>query len=141
MTTAHPGVYMQSRRKAILCLCYDINVLQVRRMLLERFGYIVLPTTSVDDAKHMAEDQCPDMLIMDNSDPGIDFEQLGRQVKEACPELITVVLSSYGYGSRNGTGSIDHVVDKGEGPDALISQIGELFGEAGEESQAVFPQV
>ena len=121
---------MAPRRKAILCLSYDNNLLQVRRMLLEHFGYTVLSTTSVEDAKSAAEVGCPDMLLMDNSRPGIDFEQVAKQVKKVCPTVIAVVLSPYYYGARDGCGgAIDRFVAKDEGPDVLISQIEELFGE------------
>ena len=34
MIAIDPGAYMQSRRRAILCLSYDTNMLQVRQMLL-----------------------------------------------------------------------------------------------------------
>ncbi len=121
---------MEPNRKAILCLCYDTTMLQIRQMLLEHFGYTVLPTSSVEDAKNVAEDRCPDMLLMDNSKPGMDFEQVARQFKTACPDMITVVLSPYYYGSRNGSrGVIDRFVANDEGPDVLISQIAELFEE------------
>ncbi len=119
---------MEPNRKAILCLCYDHNILQVRRMLLEHFGYTVLPSSSVEDARQVAENQCPDMLLMDNSHPGIDFEQVAKQVKTICPDMITVVLSPYYYETRTGAnGAIDHFVAKDDGPDVLISQIEELF--------------
>ncbi len=118
---------MQSRRKEILCLCYDRNMLQVRQMLLEHFGYVVYPTTSMETARHMVRDRCPHMLLMDSNDSGVDFEQLAKQVKRTCPEVITVMLSPYYY-SGNG-GAIDRVVLKDEGPDVLLSQIEELLGE------------
>lgn len=120
---------MQSRSKEILCLCYDSNMLQVRRMLLEHFGYIVSLATSTDDAKDMIQEHCPDMLLMDNNDSDLDFEQLAEQVKDICPDVITVMLSPYYYGSRDGArDSIDRVVAKDDGPDALLAHIEELFG-------------
>ena len=120
---------METRRRAILCLCYDTNILQVRQMLLEHFGYKVLPTASVEDARSVAEHQCPDMLLMDNNDFAIDlFERVAKQVKEICPEVITVVLSHYHYAGRNGSdGAVDHFLPKDGAPDDLVSQIGELF--------------
>lgn len=127
MTTAiSPGVYMQTRRKAILCLCDDNAMLQVRRMLLEHVGYTVLPTSSVEDAKSLVLNECPDMLLMDNGSPGI--EQLAKQVKTICPNVITVVLSPY-FGVRHDTegAGIDRFVPKDDGPGVWISQIEELF--------------
>jgi DNA-binding NtrC family response regulator len=127
----NPGVYMRSRRRAILCLCHDTDVLQVRGMLLEHFGYQVLSTSSVEDAKVAAKDSCPDMLLMDNSYPGIDVEQVARQVKSICPTMLTVVLSPY-FGVRAASrGYVDRFVARDEGPDALIAQIEELFEQSG----------
>lgn len=130
---------MQTHRKAILCLCYDTNMLQVRQMLLEHFGYKVFPSSSVEDAKAVAERQCPDMLLMDNTHPEMDLEEVATAVKSACPGVIAVVLSPYYYGPRNGSPrAVDRFVVKDDGPDALISQIEQLFGEQqrGRDSQA-----
>jgi CheY-like chemotaxis protein len=129
MTAAiNPGVYMEQRRKQILCLCNDSNMLQVRRMLLEHFGYSVVPTSSVDNVKALVKESCPDMLLMDNNDSEIDFDNLAKQVKGMCPEVITVMLSPYYYGSRDGSDAIDCVVAKDDGPRVLLSQIEELLG-------------
>lgn len=131
MTTAiSPGVYMEPRRKEILCLCYDHNMLQVRQMLLEHFGYVVHPTHSSEDAAGIVRDRCPDMLLMDDNDSGIDFERLAVQVKEICPDVITVMLSPFYY-VKASSNAIDCVVSKDDGPDVLLSQIEELFGEQG----------
>ena len=125
----NPGVYMRSRRRAILCLCHDRDMLQVRGMLLEHFGYQVLSTSSVEEAKVAAKDSCPDMLLIDNSYPGIDVEQVARQVKTICPSMLAVVLSPY-FGVRVASrGYVDRFVAKDDGPDALIAQIEELFEE------------
>jgi len=119
------------RRRAILCLCHDSNMLEIRRMLLEHFGYVVLPSASAGHAKTVAEQQCPDMLLMDNSDPGMDYTLLAEQVKRVCPSVITVVLTPYFRVSHNGPlASIDRFVVKDDGPDALLAQIEELFGES-----------
>ncbi len=124
-----PETTLRPRRKAILCLCEDSQMLQVRQLLLEHFGYVVLPSSSVEDAKKMAECQCPDMLLMDNTDLDMDYEQLATQVKRVCPEVITVMLSPYFRVARNGKlSSIDHFVVKDDGPDALITEIQELLG-------------
>ena len=119
---------MEPRRKEILCFCYDRSMLQVRQMLLEHFGYVVHPISSPEDAASLIQDRCPDMLLMDDNDSGNDFEQLAAQVKRICPEVITVMLSPFYYVKAN-SDSIDCVVSKDDGPDALLSQIEELFGE------------
>lgn len=133
MTSAiDPGVYMHTNRKAILCLSYDTNMLQVRQMLLEHFGYTVFSTSSLEDAKNVAQSRCPDMLLMDYTHPEMDYDEAAMQVKRACPGVIAVVLSPYYYGPQGGSaGAVDRFVIKDDGPDALISQIEDLFGEHG----------
>lgn len=119
---------MEQRQRAILCLCHDHDMLLIRRMLLEHFGYSVLSTTSVEDARNIAKQHCPDMLLMDNGDPGVDYTRVAEQVKKICPEVITVVLSPYyRVTSDPSAASIDRFVAKDDGPDALIAQIRELF--------------
>jgi DNA-binding NarL/FixJ family response regulator len=103
-------------------------MLQVRQMVLEHFGYVVLPTSSTEDAATLVRDRCPDMLLMDNNDAGNDFERLATEVKEICPDLITVMLSPFYYVKAT-SDSIDRVVSKDDGPDVLLSHIEELFGE------------
>jgi CheY-like chemotaxis protein len=97
-------------------------------MLLEHFGYRVLPSTSAEDAKIIAERQCPDMLLMDNGDAEVDYTRLAEQVKEICPDVITVVLSPLYCVSRNGAeAAIDRFVATDDGPDALLSEIKSLL--------------
>lgn len=128
-------VNMLGNPKAILCLCPDANMLQIRRMLLEHFGYVVLPSTSAEDARNVAEHQCPDMLLMDNGDPEMDYQQIARQVKKVCPDVITVVLAPYYRVSRNGADKlIDRFVAKDDGPDTLIAEIQDLF--SGDQEQS-----
>lgn len=132
------GVYVEPQRKAILCLCCDTNTLQVRQMLLEHFGYRVFATNSVEDAKSIAEDRSPDMLLMDNNHPEVDPEQVASQVKTKCPGVIAVVLSPYYYGAgKPSRSAIDRFVTSNNGPGVLISQIGELFGDRSCRSDAM----
>ena len=135
-----PGVYMQTRRKQILCFCYDSNMLQVRRMLLEHFGYNVLSTNSVEEAKKIVKRHCPDMLLMDDNDTSNEFVELAEQIKVMCPDVITVMLSPYYYAGPNGANrAIDRVVAKADGPDVLLAQIEELLGAQGEPSNTAPP--
>ena len=123
---------MRTRRKEILCLCHDATMLQVRRLLLEHFGYKVWPTSSVEDATVLAENVCPDMLLMDNNYPGVDFEQVAEQVKQVCPRLIAVVLSPYFSVHDSSQTAVDRFVPRDEEPDALAARIEEVFAEKGQ---------
>lgn len=135
MTTANgSAMSLPPTRKAILCLCHDSDMLEVRRMLLEHFGYTVLPTTSAEDAKNVAEQQCPDLLLMDNCDSTVDYNRVAEQVKKVCPDVIAVLLSPLFRLSVNGDSrSIDRLVAQDDGPGALMDEINELLGGAPEQ--------
>ena len=135
MTTANGSeVSTPPTRKAILCLCHDSDMLEVRRMLLEHFGYTVLPTTTAEDAKNVAEQQCPDLLLMDNCDSTLDYNGVAEQVKKVCPDVIAVLLSPLFRLSVNGDSrSIDRLVAQDDGPGALMDEINELLGGAPEQ--------
>jgi CheY-like chemotaxis protein len=122
---------MRLRRKAILCLCHDATMLEVRRLLLEHFGYKVWPTSSVEDATQLAENVCPDMLLMDNNYPGVNLEQVAKQIKQVCPQMIAVVLSPYFGVHDSSQSAVDRFVPRDEEPDALAARIEELFAEKG----------
>lgn len=122
---------MQSRRKAILCLCHDATMLRVRQMLLEHFGYKVWPTLSVADATVLAENICPDMLLMDNNYPGVNLEHVAQQVKDVCPAVIAVVLSPQFAVHDSSHTAVDRFVPRDEEPDVLIARIEELFQQKG----------
>ena len=122
---------MQPRRRAILCLCHDATMLQLRQMLLEHFGYKVWPTSSIEDATILAANICPDMLLMDHNYPGVDLERVAQQVKQVCPGVITVVLSPYFAVHNSSDTAVDRFVPRDEEPDALVARIEELFAQRG----------
>ena len=132
------SVPVAKRPKAILCLCNDADMLRIRSMLLEHFGYTVLPTTSAEDAKQVVQQQCPDMLLMDNGvEPAVDYKELAEQVKNICPEVITVLLSPYFRLSVNDPAkAIDRFVAQDDGPDALMSEIADCFADTRKSREA-----
>lgn len=91
---------MQPKRKEILCVCHDELTLQVRQMLLEHFGYKVMTTDSVGEVHTILRDECPDMLLLDTSDPELDWQELSGEAKALCPQILSVVLTA-DYGRLN----------------------------------------
>ena len=120
---------MPPQAKAILCLCHDTTTLQVRKLLLEHFGYKVLATDSVGDAKQLAAERCPDLLLMDNGYPAMDYEEVAAQIKLVCPAVLAVVLSPYFATRPGGEGQVDRFISDDESPEFLAAQIQELLGE------------
>jgi CheY-like chemotaxis protein len=120
------------RRKAILCLCHDAIMLRVRQMLLEHFGYEVWPTNSIEDAAAIALDRCPDMLLMDNSYPGVNLEEAAERIKKDCPGMLAVVLSPFFAVHRSTPAAVDRFLAQDDGPGALKANLEELFAAQGD---------
>lgn len=131
MTTSitNVRVNIQPRSKAILCLSGDVTTLRVRRMLLERFGYKVWSTNSVEDVDVIAKANCPDMLLMDNSLPNVNIEQIAERVKTLCPDLVAVALLPFFAVHNASNSAIDRFVARDDAPDLMIAQIQELLRE------------
>ncbi len=120
---------MQVNRKAILFVCEDATILEVRQMLLERVGYTVWPTRLTEQASAIAEQKCPDMLLMEDGYLNPHFEQAAAKVKDVCPEIIAVMLAPY-FAVRGSSHSIiDRFVARDQGLDLLLAQIADLFHE------------
>lgn len=124
---------MQSRQKAILCLCHDDTTLRVRQMLLEHVGYRVLATRSLSSLRHMVAEDCPDMLLMDNNYPGVDCEEVAEHIKSVCPSMLAVVLSPYFATRESSHGAIDRFVVGDDTPANVIAEIQSIF--EGQDSQ------
>lgn len=132
MLTEPNGVNARSGKelpKTVLCLCGDETVLTVRQLLLEHFGYNVLPTSTVEDAETIAKRSCPDMFLMDGNIPDSDHEQVARVVKELCPDLTVVVMTQSFTARRNLSSAVDCYVSRDDGPRALVHEISRLLGQ------------
>ena len=118
---------MHSKRKEILCVCQDELTLQVRQMLLEHFGYKVLTSDSAGKMHIILRQACPDMLLLDTSDPELDWQELTFKAKNICPDILSVVLTA-DYGRlHNAHESVDRFL-RLDGPrEEWLSGIESLF--------------
>jgi CheY-like chemotaxis protein len=129
VATGASKAFMEDVSKAILCLCDDALMLQVRRLVLEHFGYRVWSADTLENARDIAKAVCPDMVLMDNNFQGLDIERVAEQVKGVCPNVIAVVLTPY-YSVRNAKhGAVDHFVARDEEPDSLVAHLRDLLDE------------
>jgi DNA-binding NtrC family response regulator len=120
---------MQTRRKGILFVCEDATMLEVRPMLLERAGYKVWPTDSIEAATAIAQENSPDMFLMENGYPNPNLEIAAEKVKRVCPDILSVVLAPYFAVRDTSHGVIDRFIARDQGPDLLLCQIAELLRE------------
>lgn len=111
----------------------DELTLQVRQMLLEHFGYKVLTTGSVREVHSILRQTCPDMLLLDTSDPEVDWRELTDEAKTVCPDILSVVLTA-DYGRVNsGHDSVDRFLRLDAPREEWLSGIEALFDRRSEE--------
>lgn len=118
---------MPKNDKAILCLCHDETTLRVRQLLLEHFGYRVTPSRSLAHIPELLREGCPDMLLMDDAYPGLDYEVAAEHAKTICPAVLAVVLVP-GYGLKSGGyGPVDKFLSLDGPREQWLAQIESLF--------------
>jgi len=118
---------LYSKRKEILCVHQDDLTRQVRRMLLEHFGYKVLTTASVRELHSILQQRCPDMLLLDTSDPELDWEQISERAKAICPDILSVVLTPDSGRLSNGHETVDRFLRIDAPREEWLSGIEALF--------------
>jgi CheY-like chemotaxis protein len=118
---------MSSVDKAIVCLCHDAMTLRARQLLLEHFGYKVLPAEYFNQLANLLHKQCPDMLLMDNCYPGLDYETAAEKAKRICPQILAVVLAPDDGDEFTQHSAVDHFLRLSDSREQWLSELRELF--------------
>jgi CheY-like chemotaxis protein len=120
---------MTATDKTILCLCHDEMTLRVRQLLLEYFGFRVLATESADELGELIRQKCPNLLLMDDAYPGIDYKWTAEKAKALCPDILAVVLVD-GYTLRSDAeGPVDRFLNLDGPREEWLAQIQSLLAD------------
>ena len=94
----------------VICIVDDEQlVLQATRLTLERFGYKTVAFTSPTEclkALRLEPDGC-NVLLSDQTMPGLTGLELAAQVREFSPQLPIIIMS--GYFSKVSTGALEQI--------------------------------
>lgn len=115
----------------ILCIDDEPNILELQKGVLETNGYTVLTAADGPTGIALASQHPIDAVVLDFKMPGMDGGQVAEALLKEHPDLPVVIC----------TGFLDAVpewlrwfaaafLEKGEGPAALLSAIGELIAKA-----------
>ena len=123
----------------VIILIYgrDPQLLETRRMVLERTGYTVLTTNALAEIDHTAALHRIDLCILCYS---LSMEECGRAlalVHSRCPLVKSLVLTS-GASGCSSTHLLDQVFDAMEGPAKLISTVNQLVTTPGSTHTQVY---
>lgn len=64
---------------------------------------------------------------MDHSHPGINTEDVAKEIKEICPKIIAVVLSPYFSFRKTPKGCVDRFILQDDSPELIVHEINSLL--------------
>ncbi len=123
-----PGSSHVQSPKTILCVDDEKLQLQLRKMVLESAGFVVLAAQSSEDAMEMFRTHHVDAVVMDYWLSGNNGTALAEQMKRLHPRIPILMLS--GFSSLPGEGAVvDAWLRKAEvEPEEIIETVNRLIG-------------
>lgn len=114
---------MSRGKRTVLCVDADAFGLEVRKLVLESFGYKVLTTTSAREALGQFVRNPVDAVILDYALEETRGDALARKMKALRPQTPVLMLSNMVYPPQSALPYIDAFATKGDSPQSLISVI------------------
>jgi CheY-like chemotaxis protein len=111
----------------ILCIDDEELGLEIRKMVLEREGYVVLTARDGASGLSIFESQEVDAVVLDYAMPGLDGGQVATLMRQRKPEIPILMLSAYVALPENVMRVIDVSATKGDGALSLIGRLKELL--------------
>lgn len=111
----------------LLCIDDEALGLQIRKAVLEKAGYRVI--TALDGANGLTLfwDQPVSGVVLDYFMPGMDGGQVAAEMRKRRPEVPILLLTAYINLPPEVVTIVDYTLLKGEGPQELLSKIGEML--------------
>ena len=106
----------------ILCVDDEAVALSIRKSLLERAGYYVLPALDADQAFQIFRLNRIDIVVSDHLLPGATGIEMACTMKLAKPEVPILLLTGI-VDPPPGTEHVDKFINKAEGPDKLLQDL------------------
>ncbi|MGO4517053.1 response regulator [Terriglobus sp. 2YAB30_2] len=113
----------------ILCVDDEAVGLRIRSMLLERAGYRVLSAPDGASGLSLLAAHPVEAVILDYSMPGMDGDEVARQMRAMRPGLPILLLSAYVGLPADATANVSLYMTKGEGAPALLANLKRLFSD------------
>ena len=127
-------------QREILCIDDDAQSLQVRKLLLETFGFRVTASSRAREGLKLFRSRNVDAVVLDYEMPELNGGQLARKMKKARPRVPVVVLSALPWLPNDAPrGCIDAFVAKGGPINSLIHELEHLTEELAPDPAAKAP--
>jgi CheY-like chemotaxis protein len=125
MDLRRPNLLRQNEGpKTILCIDDELEILRLRRKLLETHGFKVLTALSGDQGLRMlSESPVVDLVLLDFAMSQRDGAQVAEELKSLYPHVPIIAVSGYPELPEAFREMVDGFVQKGQEPEDLVGAI------------------
>jgi CheY-like chemotaxis protein len=118
-------------QREILCIDDDVQSLQVRKILLETFGYRVNTASSAKEGLKLFRLRSVAAVVLDYQMPEMNGGQVARQMKSLRPDVPVLMLSALPWLPADAPREcIDMFITKGGPTSKLVSELEKLIAVA-----------
>jgi CheY-like chemotaxis protein len=121
-----------SRVPAILCIDDEVLGLEIRKVVLEREGYVVYTATDGPTGIRVFRQQSIDAVVLDFAMPGMDGGAVAAALREIRPNIPILLLSAYLTLPEEVQQRVTLVANKGDGALALLQNVKKILDSSGE---------
>jgi CheY-like chemotaxis protein len=123
-----------SRVPTILCIDDEVLGLEIRKVVLEREGYVVYTAPDGPTGIRIFRQQPVDAVVLDFAMPGMNGGAVARELREIRPDIPILLLSAYLTLPEEVQRMVTLVANKGDGAMALLQNVKKILQRGGEQA-------
>ncbi len=121
------------RVPTILCIDDEVLGLEIRKVVLEREGYVVHTATDGPTGIRVFRQHPVDAVVLDFAMPGMDGGAVATVLREIRPNIPILLLSAYLTLPEDVQRMVTLVANKGDGAVALLQNVRKILDSSGEQ--------
>ncbi len=121
------------RVPTILCIDDEVLGLEIRKVVLEREGYVVHTATDGPTGIRVFRQHPVDAVVLDFAMPGMDGGAVATVLREIRPNIPILLLSAYLTLPEDVQRMVTLVANKGDGAIALLQNVRKILDRSGEQ--------
>ena len=121
------------RVPTILCIDDEVLGLEIRKVVLEREGYVVHTATDGPTGIRVFRQHPVDAVVLDFAMPGMDGGAVATALREIRPNIPILLLSAYLTLPEDVQRMVTLVANKGDGAMALLQNVRKILDSGGEQ--------
>jgi CheY-like chemotaxis protein len=122
-----------SRVPTILCIDDEVLGLEIRKVVLEREGYLVYTATDGPTGIRIFRQQPIDAVVLDFAMPGMNGGAVAMALREIRPNVPILLLSAYLSLPEEVQSLVTLVANKGDGALALLGNVKRILESSGDQ--------